>query len=430
MKHFKLDYFSGVWKNHSLHEVADEYKLRDSLFSDYFENGFQTTIGGECWFCYIQNGIKIFVPTADLACVPMELRSQPMFYDITFPRIKIDFSGMGLDWYRELLGYSVEDVLRVPKADFHPTRCDFAVDFVDELPEVYADLRKYLHDLDEQGVRRVCCDGLRGGIKYELKSGDQSTIYLGGTSGDMLLRIYDKRLEYTDQFGAWKVIPPYGDCKSWIRYELQCRREAAQTMLYHPVTDSSGNAVYNDKGVLYCEDETLTQWALSNFRTMIKRYSFRDMSLSIEHKDAVILPFWQKLLSLFDGKVPIIQISHFVEFVSAMDRAEKNVLRYSNSIIAYVAKYKVEGLILLLQRCLEDQQKKQKTGTPIEQLSASLKHNSLLTTLQSESSELLSFPGLTTKNGYLEINTSFLNLYNNNERNLVQWQRESTSAGT
>lgn len=420
---FKMDYFSGIWHNFTLHDVEDYYKLRGCLFSDFFENGYETSIGSEAWFCYIQSGVKIFIPSADFACCPIEIRTSPELYNYQFPRIKIDFSGQGLDWYREKLGgQCIEDILRKPHASFRPTRCDIAVDCYNQFDKVFGELKDYLSKLALKGHRRVCCQGLRGGVKYDLKLGEQSTIYLGGTSGDMLLRIYDKKLELTDMYGSWRVEPPRlpddESIESWTRYELQCRREAAFCMLYHPVLGDDKKPVF-DNGCPICQDEDVAVWMISNVKTLFSRYAFRNMEKSVDHKQAEILPFWQVLLSYFVEKVPIIQISHFVQFKPSIDKAKKQLEKTANAANFFAAVYGVRELLRFFENCLIQNQRQRKSKNFTESLNASFRHNAFLVYLQSFSSDLNDFVGLKSINGEIRYNYDLLGDYNGNTKKLL-----------
>lgn len=95
------------------------------------------------------------------------------------------------------------------------------------MPEFLECCLKHLSDCRHSYLTRVPIMNTQGGNKYSVRIGDQTTIYLGATTSDKLLRIYDKKAQYTKD-GLWKENNPYmdnDDCKSWFRIELQTRQK-------------------------------------------------------------------------------------------------------------------------------------------------------------------------------------------------------------
>lgn len=147
-----------------------------------------------------------------------------------FPYINLTLSGSTLNFLRES-GVDVDVILFSPLpvpeyGSYHVTRCDFAFDFINYKPDF---LDKCIDQISRSSLPtgRLMSIGAGAGMCYTLRNGSkEKTLYLGSSKSNKLLRIYDKNLQYQFKAGA----NPYavGDevPSSWIRVELQTRREA------------------------------------------------------------------------------------------------------------------------------------------------------------------------------------------------------------
>lgn len=315
--HFKIDWYSGVFTGYSLRQVAALFRMTDA-FPAFLDSGFPTSIGTYSYFAYCWNNVKFFIRQSDLACVQREIMQSDSIFDVVFPKIKFDLSGSALQWLRQERfegsdqsdGKLLDDYLRTHFERFDPTRVDFAYDFVDYKPSLFQEMVEWVKYQESLGVYRLTCKGLPSGLTYSYRLGDQSTLYLGGTNCEKLLRVYDKKRQFFDpQAGVWKVPEKqleYGYCSSWIRFEYQCRRKAASQILYQDYDD-------------------LRHMSKSVLMIIFERYAFRDPSVNRWQKKAGVLQFWLDLTPDWVKYDSIIQIPHFVELESYLTRSRRFV---------------------------------------------------------------------------------------------------------
>lgn len=147
-----------------------------------------------------------------------------------FPYLNLTLSGSTLAFLRES-GVDVNSILFAPlivpnDASYHVTRVDFAFDFINYKSD-------FLDNCIDQISRstlpsgRLMSIGAGNGMCYTLRNGSkEKTLYLGSSKSNKLLRIYDKNMQYQFKQGS----NPYAEGdelpSSWIRLELQTRREA------------------------------------------------------------------------------------------------------------------------------------------------------------------------------------------------------------
>lgn len=170
--------------------------------------------------------------------------------EIPFDWIRLYISGEGMDYINQI--WESLDVVfdaALCSSDFWTpislnrkvTRCDFAFDFVNYEGNEFERLRKIIASAEfddnlSSGGRLYT--GVGSGISYQYRGGKERTIYLGTTSADRMLRIYDKKFQLTDEVGNWQTEKiPQGILKeeiqihSWYRIELQCRDNFADRYL-------------------------------------------------------------------------------------------------------------------------------------------------------------------------------------------------------
>lgn len=164
------------------------------------------------------------------------------FFGLTFRKIRCDISGSGLNELRAR-GIDVDTLFFRPlplwndKSRYHVTRCDFAFDLIDYKPAFLDKCIELCREFGNPDTLRIPVSPT-GGIKFSVRTGDQKTLYLGAATSDRLLRIYDKAL----QFRTSKAVSPYvledGSLpESWIRIELQTRRQEMCSSALYSVSD-------------------------------------------------------------------------------------------------------------------------------------------------------------------------------------------------
>lgn len=241
---FSIDTISIVFENASVFDCFKALKIDDKHSDDYagiLINSFITSLGYSADIRFQMHGVgfqlrgndvKQFFP--DLSIISQLDPDQ--FFSLKFPYVRIDAMGSALDNLRSL-GINVEELvftpLEVPKGStYHFTRCDFAFDLFDHQPRFLDDVIDLCNrsSIISNGAACVLV-GQGRPISYSIRTGDQKTVYLGKGRSDKCLRMYDKKMEQertgsynSDSFKFYpqlKYLP-----ESWIRIELQVRREA------------------------------------------------------------------------------------------------------------------------------------------------------------------------------------------------------------
>lgn len=344
----KIDWFSAVYKDYTIQEIASLYRI-DVALPAYMEHSFSTSIGGTEFIAYDWMGCKWFISNVDLSAIDPAILSTEGIFHVRFPKIKFDLSGLALEYLRHHFfeGVNSSDTLdswlRVPQKDVVATRLDVAFDFVNYKPELFHDMAEWVKYQESQGNYRLLCAGLPSGLTYSLRMGDQSTLYLGSTGCDKLLRVYDKKRQFYDPVKNIWTVPEsslsYGFVESWNRIEFQLRRQPANDVLY--------NEYLNDADFYKCV-----------LQLVFKRYAFRDPSVSIDHKAPVIMPFWLSLTPEWDRWMDLIPIKNFVESEPYIKKATSYIENTAfRAIFTYIAIYGVDGFLLLLQNVFDRIQK-------------------------------------------------------------------------
>lgn len=250
--YFKLDYLSIVFNNCSMGEVSRIF-LRELIpFEKLAESYEKMYINGNAY----ATEFKISTHCVTFVFKYYEVRNWlesgkfENFYYLPFTWLKVDISGQGLDYLRSK-GYLIDDFIKQSNKiclgegkAWHFTRVDFAFDFIDYKPEFFYKCLFYLTENTTKD-NRVSCGLKRSFYAASVRLGDQRTFYLGSNKSDKFLRVYDKRLQLTQQgqlFSCPYVIydPEQDDPilpTSWFRMELQCRRQnVIEDLLYTSVT--------------------------------------------------------------------------------------------------------------------------------------------------------------------------------------------------
>ena len=374
----KLDYYTAIWEGCSIRDII-EYLQLDYVHDEFFENSLRISHGYESYFVFSYQQIMIQIPHGVLCLHPNLEIDDTAILDFVFESLRVEIGGSALDnlrllWAESGFEISVDTYLRTPfepvRGRMHVTRCDFAFDLINYMPEFLDKVIDHLNSIDTQRVHIFC---RQGGCAYSVRSGGhEKTVYLGSKSSPEMLRIYDKKLESTTEDGLWRKETPFNGCESWIRLELQCRRERA-----HGLCFGDGDEY-------------------SVFRYIYEHYAFRDVSFSSDTQK--VLPFWIELFD-WDNVPPIIQNLQFKEVVNVLERAEKYVLGTAfSSIAVLVAEYGFMGFVTRLRDELRRMQ------DPGEDQIAQRRWRSVLFKLKNiKGHNLISdLPGLTIKNNTVD----------------------------
>lgn len=266
------------------------------------------------------------------------------FLSTEWDSLKLDISGSGLDYLRSL-GINVDSPdwrcdSRLSGVDlfgsalnYHATRIDVAFDlleFSSSLFREFADTVRF--HLDTLGRVPVGIQERKKFVVAEVREGATRSIYMGRGTSDRLLRIYDKNFQLKDK----PEQVPYKDNEgkrptTWIRFELQARREIECTKL------------------LFCIDfSAVWQYIYNNFCVL----------RSNGHGGREVVPCWVDLFQSVETK-EIIQNANYAKFYipTTEDKAYNNVLRNIRSIMefsAFFGKKNLEGFIDRYLRNLQD----------------------------------------------------------------------------
>lgn len=419
---FKFDWYSAVWDQISVNEVAQYYQL-PSLFSEDVNKVFETNIGSIDYIGYDWNGVKFFVDKLSYKEIPDSIKLEKGLFFCKFPKVKIDLSGTALDWLRanvfnhKYIG-DLDNFLRIrlPIIDYdskgrpifrgHVTRTDAAFDFVNIKDAQFHQMFKWCKDWDDDHDR-ILIRGMPGGIKFEVHCGSRKTLYLGRTTSTRLLRIYDKKNQYYDQdTNIWKYEIgdyrlPYDHPNSWWRLEYQCRREDAETILYQQLGQ-----------------DNLEEYATNLLGVIFDRYAFRDPDQKINHQEARVLDFWEELApdwdkyqglsKIFISRNPGDILSKSIKYQTSIGLKSNLVNISSLGWQAYKDMYDSE-----LIRIQKEAEKKVTSGDSPDLISAIKYHSIFNAMLQSPIAEhsLTNLPGLMVNSDGYWVTAPLVNLH-------------------
>lgn len=337
----KMDWLTLVYKDCKTNEILVSLGFNGSDF-DEIERAFSERVMRSTGYLtdltFTINGINFSYRYGDVVnkvgALNMDDLNMYDFFDLQLEYIRIDMSGSGLDWLRSIgidvdTNYRDHNVLSLEgELDVHCTRVDSAFDFVNYKPSF---LNDYIAALKQYGnpVTGVVpiAKSPTNGLKYSIREGIETTVYLGTGKSDKLLRIYDKLKQYENS-GKMANCPYVCNGElpfSWFRIELQCRREP----MCHKV--------------LFGGDMTST-------------LRFIDESFAIVNKERKKSLTW---VNLFDWEsLPrIIQNAKYVQIQSRRDRAERYVKNTAiGNIGIFVAHNGINALIKLLEDWLSNLQ--------------------------------------------------------------------------
>lgn len=303
----KIDWLSVVFNDMSIFDVLEFIHLTN-FADDFFKDMYRQAQGFDDFMYFRYNGISIQADDTYF----YSLDDVDDCFELVIPKIKLDISGTGLDYLRST-GIDVETYFRKISnypTPFHLTRIDFAFDLINYAPSLVDEVMEYCR-LQHTDSDRLCIYRSPSGCKYRLVTGGQKTVYLGSTTSERMLRIYDKRLQFIDQRTGYYIKDnEYNDPTSWIRIELQLRRVQAENMCFSPSDNICILKYIYDK---YCFAETVDT-TKQNRRPA---------------------EFWQQLFN-WDLIPSIIQNFDKVEFIEPAEAAVSAFCRFADGfMLAY-----------------------------------------------------------------------------------------------
>lgn len=320
----KFDWYSSVWDNCSLKDVfsyyGDFFDIAEHWSTVYEETKINSF---DCIVISCPFGIQVRIDRQSIMSAfpyigPDEWNQldPDEVWQRDFNKIKVDFTGAGLDYLRTL--FDIDSLIRKkpdlcsPK-QMHITRLDVAFDFVDYGSSIVFDLQKFLMDPFRTLMMKradVVYAGKQQAMKYQIHYGTQMSIYIGSTAADKLLRIYDKRYELEGK-DRWDVdhVPYRSDTdaaslpNSWVRFELQLRRGEAHDMLFSD---------------------------LSYFEML--QYLFDHFAFRAE-RGGKFIELWTSLFKWDTVKSYFIEKTHFVQSIVPYEKLKKSFIpQYAKSL--------------------------------------------------------------------------------------------------
>lgn len=274
---FSIDYYTAMFYDVKPIDVIAWCGLDPELVcDDFFKSRYEQRQGAWDEVRFIYNHVMVQIRSHHLYGMPDDDSS---IFDMEIPEVRLDLSGQALDFLRGVWkekGKSLDDVFRdqsylLPRQNV--TRCDFAFDFVNYKPDCLRELIDYVQNNHTVNDRILTLHNATSMV-YELKLGGQMTLYLGSKQSDKYLRVYDKRLERSDGYGNYCKPNDYDNPDSWIRFEWQTRRLAAQALLFAEYEGAEFNSI-------------------SLLKEIYKTYTFADLSTPKHRREAAT--FWQDL---------------------------------------------------------------------------------------------------------------------------------------
>lgn len=359
MIYSKLDNYTVMLYNASFKTALEKLSMYDEGMDMLLSEGLKECLHMiDKQYLININGIRFSLYIDDMDYLMDSCGGEVLpFSEMELDKIRIEMSGSGLDWLRSRSGVSFFD----PDSDLHSenfwsptlfkvTRCDFAFDFVNcfecFLDEFIAWIRNledggYLHDKSARLRSSFRC-----GVSYKYHWGNTiRCFYIGSSSSDHYLRIYDKLLETAKKqkglLNDLEVIPAIFNeheseaVHSWFRIELQTRDDVAASLLFQP------DAIIK---ILEDRQQTAITWTRdATDYSYVLRYIFdKYMILGEDYKPCPILESiynWDSLPALVPYN------SSYVEFGERIIKKAENYLfgTMFNTIVAYCAIYGLDG---------------------------------------------------------------------------------------
>lgn len=228
----KIDWLSFVFVDKSFNDVFEFLQIEDLIDVDeFFEEKYFQSYSFSDNLAFRFHGIFLAAMDVDKYS-NLDVNT---FFDVVYPRIKVDLSGQALDFLR---GYYIDTLKNEPgymekrftdpdihlHFNSHITRIDYAFDFLNYMPTILDEMIEFIKSTQNEKGDYWVGFGKRGfSSKCSLKLFDQKTLYVGSPQSDKLLRVYDKKIQANKSTEVASLYETYERPDSWIRFELQLR---------------------------------------------------------------------------------------------------------------------------------------------------------------------------------------------------------------
>ena len=292
----KVDWLTVMFFDSSMNHVLRWLKL-DGCVTDFCSAAFQQSRGYDEVFKFMYNGIMLETSSFNFYGQDIDLS----IFDIVVPKIRLELSGSALDYLRSI-GVDMNSyrfvVPDLPDGgSYHFTRCDWAFDFINYMPDF---VDRMIHHCTTHSLQsgRIPLASTKGAIGCKLVTGNQKTVYLGSPQSDRMLRVYDKRLQSINLGTQTYVKPnPYGDPDSWFRIEWQTRNKMANNLVLDKSLDF--------KHIL---------------KLIFDKYAFADGTVNNHNVSRSTVDFWLDLFNWTDLETRIIQNAKYVQYESPEEK--------------------------------------------------------------------------------------------------------------
>lgn len=304
-----IDWFQGVFNN-----VDFTFVLHDFLGLGYCPyqdpevmQAFELRMGYDWQLGFNYNGIIVTTNKDRL----LAAKDEGDVFHYVFDTVQLKVTGEGMRYLRSV-NPEIESILHHKRildefgiASWHITRCDFAFDLINYHFDFLGDLVDHLNGIYFSGGRAVPTVGMGRPQKFEVRTGAQSTVYVGSTRSPKLLRVYDKLVESKGDLSKLPCELPEGYVvDSWCRIEFQTRNEWAYRVFYGT-----------------------TDWMV-RFKEVYEQFAFCD-------EERNICDFWS---DLFNWQVvgSIIQNAKWAEPVLTKEKLENRRLAIVRQYLPYL----------------------------------------------------------------------------------------------
>lgn len=255
-----IDWFQGVFNNVDFDYILHEFLGLDNCPYEDPEvmAAIEIKLGydAQCGFNY--NGILITTSKNKLLTAQDEGRD---IFHCVFEAIQLKITGEGMRFLRSINPDIERELYELRIIDycdgagsFHITRADFAFDLINYHIDFLGDLIAHLNGIVMNGGRAVPVLSLGRPMKFEVRSGSQSTVYIGANRSSHLLRVYDKLIESKGDLTKLPItLPDDFVLDSWCRIEMQTRNEFAHYVFYGSADpEARFKQVYNE--FAFCDE--------------------------------------------------------------------------------------------------------------------------------------------------------------------------------
>lgn len=248
MIYTRIDTYSVILYSTTIRQLLEHFDVPTHNLDEAYKNGYKKTdvkLGDT--FVWKSEGLRI---ECKLDEYDMHQESDSIF-DVVWTWLRFYITSEGVDFLDSLHAdddtWNLQILLSSPDfwnpiSEAHKvTRCDFAFDYINYEGNEFDRLRKLIASADfddELSSGGRLYSGNAGGLTYSYRGGKERTIYLGSTSADRMLRIYDKKFQLQDDAGNWdtskvpdEILQNEIQIDSWHRIELQCRDNFAERYL-------------------------------------------------------------------------------------------------------------------------------------------------------------------------------------------------------